>query len=164
MARGSGLTGLAGMVRATQIEGISVVRPLLDRPKAQLIATLAAVGIAFADDPSNRDPKFTRARLRRLLPALAEEGLDAGRFALLARRLRRADETIEVAVDAAAVAVAGAPWTDGQPVVIDAAVVRADCRPKWPCACSAAPSRIAAARGRFSSASSKRLSSNSAAH
>ena len=121
MARGSGITGLGGMVRETRIGGISIVRPLLDRPKAQLIATLGAAGIDFAEDPSNRDPRFTRTRLRGLLPALAEEGLDASRLALLAQRLRRADETIEVAVGAAAVAVAGAPWADAQPVVIDAA-------------------------------------------
>jgi tRNA(Ile)-lysidine synthase len=121
MARGSGLTGLGGMGRQTKIEGVTIVRPLLDRPKAQLIATLAAVGISFADDPSNRDPRFTRARLRGLLPALAEEGLDAGRLSVLARRLRRADETIEVAVDAAAQALSDAPWTDGDAVAIDAA-------------------------------------------
>jgi tRNA(Ile)-lysidine synthase len=35
-----------------------------------------------------------------LLPALAGEGLNADRLALLARRLRRADETIELAVGA----------------------------------------------------------------
>ena len=91
MARGSGLAGLGGMVRETRIGGFTLVRPLLDCSKAQLIATLGAVDIAFADDPSNRDPRFTRARLRGLLPALAEEGLDASRLALLARRLQRAE-------------------------------------------------------------------------
>jgi tRNA(Ile)-lysidine synthase len=121
MARGSGLTGLGGMARETRLEGVTIVRPLLERSKAQLIATLATVGIAFADDPSNRDPRFTRPRLRAFIPALTAEGLDASRFALLARRLRRAEETIEVAVDAAAAAVAGAPWPDGGPVVFDAA-------------------------------------------
>ena len=70
---------------------IKLVRPLLDIPKARLIATLKAAKIPFADDPSNRDPRFTRARLRGLMPQLAQEGLDARRLALLASRLKRAD-------------------------------------------------------------------------
>jgi len=129
MARGSGLTGLGAMARVTRLAhttprrgaeagGIVLVRPLLDVPKARLIATLAAVGISFADDPSNRDPRFTRPRLRALMPMLADEGLDARRFALLARRLRRADATIEAAVDAAAVAISEGPWSDRGPIVL----------------------------------------------
>src|SRR5262249_46797574 len=88
---------------------IFLVRPLLDLPKARLIATLAAMGISFVDDPSNRDPRFTRPRLRDLMPALAAEGLDARRLALLARRLRRADVTIEAAVEAAIAVVTDTP-------------------------------------------------------
>src|SRR5262249_60169600 len=89
-------------------------------PKARLLATLAAVGISFAADPSNRDPRFTRPRLRALIPTLAGEGLDAGRLALLARRLRRADAAIESAVTAAAVVVSNSAWRDGGPVGLDA--------------------------------------------
>ena len=104
LLRGSGLTGLAAMQRVTSLPGagdVALVRPLLDIPKARLIATLRVGKIEFADDPTNRDPQFTRARLRGLMPQLAREGLDAGRLALLARRLKRADQAIEVAVDRA---------------------------------------------------------------
>ena len=111
MARGSGPSGLCAMARETPLEGLALMRPLLDLPKARLTATLEAIGIAFADDPSNRDPRFTRSRLRGSMPVLAGEGLDAPRIALLARRLRRAEETIEVAVDAAAAALADGVWT-----------------------------------------------------
>jgi len=128
MARGSGLSGLGAMARQTLLpvtglhttgatdkkaaiskSAIFLVRPLLDLPKARLIATLAAMGISFVDDPTNRDPRFTRPRLRDLMPALAAEGLDARRLALLARRLRRADATIEAAVEAATAAVTETP-------------------------------------------------------
>ena len=81
---------------------LDLLRPLLDLPKARLVATLKAAKIPFAEDPSNRDPRFTRARLRGLMPALAEEGLDARRLALLAQRARRAEAAIEAAVDRAA--------------------------------------------------------------
>jgi tRNA(Ile)-lysidine synthase len=104
LTRGSGMTGLAAMQRVSVIPtsgGLFLVRPLLDIAKARLIATLEAGKILFADDPSNRDPRFTRARLRGLMPQLAREGLDAGRLSLLARRLKRADLAIEAAVDRA---------------------------------------------------------------
>ena len=58
--------------------GIALVRPLLDVRKARLIATLRKAGIAYADDPSNRDPRFTRARLRAAMPVLEREGLEHG--------------------------------------------------------------------------------------
>jgi tRNA(Ile)-lysidine synthase len=104
MSRGSGLSGLGAMQRisvAPQNEELFVVRPLLEIPKARLIATLNAAGISYADDPSNRDPRFTRARLRGLMHLLAEEGLDAPQLARLAHRLKRADVAIEKAVERA---------------------------------------------------------------
>jgi len=135
MARGSGLTGLAAMQRTTPLDrllastgsggagrpdgGIVLVRPLLDLPKSRLIATLEADGIPYAEDPSNRDPRFTRARLRALMGVLAGEGLDAPRLALLARRLKRADQAID---DAVAQAFAGVRLDSAQggAIVLDA--------------------------------------------
>ena len=125
MSRGSGLTGLGAMARVAPLPAhgssdIMLIRPLLDIPKARLIATLARAKIEFADDPSNRDPRFTRARLRSVMPALASEGLDPRRLALLARRMRRAEAAIEMAVDVAAAAVSEDPWSDRGPIVLDA--------------------------------------------
>jgi tRNA(Ile)-lysidine synthase len=115
LLRGSGISGLAAMRAiaplpvATAVprkRGVLLARPFLDVPKARLVATLDHAGIAYADDASNRDPRFTRSRLREVMPALAREGLDASRIALLARRLARAEWALERAVDAAAAAVA----------------------------------------------------------
>jgi tRNA(Ile)-lysidine synthase len=128
MARGSGLAGLCGMARTVPIDNlvagfgqpidavgpvrdregfdqsnrVLLVRPLLDVPKARLIATLQQAGIAYADDPSNVDPRFTRSRLRRLMPALANEGLTPYCLARFARRVRRSEAAHEAAVDSAA--------------------------------------------------------------
>ena len=124
MSRGSGISGLAAMQRISVIPGcgrvatprnddVLLVRPLLDIPKARLIATLRAAKIPFADDPSNRDPRFTRARLRGLMGELAREGLDARRLSLLARRLKRADMAIEAAVDRAEAELARPPSVPG---------------------------------------------------
>lgn len=105
MARGSGLTGLGAMSRAAAVPvylgAVVLLRPLLAIPKSRLIATLKAAQIPFAEDPSNVDPRFTRARLRGLMPRLAEEGLDARRLSQLARRLKRADAALEAVVTVA---------------------------------------------------------------
>jgi tRNA(Ile)-lysidine synthase len=98
MARGSGPAGLAGMRSRVRKRDVMLVRPLLAVPKARLIATARARGLAFASDPSNVDPRFGRARWRALMPVLAEEGLDAERLAALAERLARADAAIEHSV------------------------------------------------------------------
>src|SRR5215216_6681596 len=58
-----------------------LIRPFLGVPKARLIATLRAADIGFVDDPTNRDPRFARPRLRRSMAMLATEGLDAKRLA-----------------------------------------------------------------------------------
>jgi tRNA(Ile)-lysidine synthase len=126
LARGSGLFGLAGMAHAAPlplngVREIFLVRPLLHLPKARLVATLQAARIAYAEDPSNRDPRFTRARLRTLMPALAREGLDARGLARLAARLRRAESTIQVAVLAARSALAPSPWPQHGPIVFPTA-------------------------------------------
>jgi tRNA(Ile)-lysidine synthase len=102
---GSGLSGLAAMARESPLNGLTLLRPLLEIPKARLMATLAAVGTPFVDDPSNCDPRFLRVRVRALMPIIAAEGLTSERLARLAGRLRRADAAIEAAVDHAATTV-----------------------------------------------------------
>src|SRR4051794_37501016 len=74
MARGSGIAGLAAMARQSRRDGVVLARPLLNVPKTRLRATLQKARIDYADDPTNRDPNFTRPRLRALMPALAAEG------------------------------------------------------------------------------------------
>lgn len=101
LMRGSGVSGLAAMARESELFGATLVRPLLEIPKARLVETLRAAQIGFASDPSNHDPRFTRARLRELMPALAREGLSSARLSLLARRIRRTDAAVEAIVEAA---------------------------------------------------------------
>jgi tRNA(Ile)-lysidine synthase len=101
LLRGSGIAGLSAIARESERDGVVLARPFLNVPKARLIATLSKAGIAFADDPTNRDPIFTRPRLRALLPALAAEGGDAQSLARLAARFARANAAIELLTDGA---------------------------------------------------------------
>ena len=103
--------GEENVARAHQ--SLLILRPVLCIPKARLIATLEAANIAYAEDPSNRDPRFARARLRGLMAALAAEGLTAARLGQFARRLRRAEQALEAATDRAAADLAVPPTVSG---------------------------------------------------
>jgi tRNA(Ile)-lysidine synthase len=117
LSRGSGVAGLAAMARETERDGKVLLRPLLDVPKQRLIATLDKAGIAFANDPSNADPRFTRPRLRELMPLLAAEGCDSRNLARLATRMARADAALELMVDGAERDLAQRGGPDSRPGV-----------------------------------------------
>jgi tRNA(Ile)-lysidine synthase len=124
LARGSGVGGLAGMAQASPVPiedpgGILLVRPLLGIPKSRLIATLKAAKVPYADDPTNRDPRFARARWRALMPVLAREGLTVDRLALLAWRVRRVEFTLHQVVNHAATVLSPGQWATGEPVKME---------------------------------------------
>jgi tRNA(Ile)-lysidine synthase len=102
LLRGSGIGGLAAMGREIEREGVLIARPLLNVSKAQLIATLEKAGITYADDPTNRDVRFTRPRIRAVIEGLSAEGGDSRNLARLASRLARANAAIEILADGAA--------------------------------------------------------------
>ena len=85
---GSGPAGLAAMPAVSEQTSVRLLRPLLSVPPARLKATLRAAGIAWVEDPSNRDPRALRSRLRAALndpdgagaetAALCQAARDAG--------------------------------------------------------------------------------------
>lgn len=101
MARGSGIAGLGAMARQSPRGDAIIARPLLDVPKARLLATLDKAGIAYVLDPTNNDARYTRPRLRSLMPLLAAEGCNAHNLARLAGRLGRANAALELMTDGA---------------------------------------------------------------
>jgi tRNA(Ile)-lysidine synthase len=115
LLRGSGIGGLAAMARQTEREGVVIARPFLNVSKAQLVATLMKAKIGYADDPTNRDSRFTRPRIRAVIDGLAGEGGDARNLARLASRLARANAAIEVLADGAARYLAIRDRTTGPP-------------------------------------------------
>jgi tRNA(Ile)-lysidine synthase len=69
LLRGAGPRGLAVLPPKAG----DLVRPLLRAPRATIDAHLARHAVPFALDPSNRDPRFLRVRVRgELLPLLRE--------------------------------------------------------------------------------------------
>lgn len=71
LGRGAGLDGLAGMPRQIARHGVCFHRPLLEVHAEALREWLAASGVAYVDDPTNAELRYTRNRIRRqVLPAL----------------------------------------------------------------------------------------------
>ena len=85
LTRNPGLQGMAGMAAVRELTACRILRPLLDVPRDRLTATLEARNVVWIDDPSNRDRRFRRVRLRERLarggegPALAARAVAAGR-------------------------------------------------------------------------------------
>lgn len=99
LARGTGRTGAMGMA---PIAG-DVVRPLLCASADETRRWCVERGLDVVEDPSNRDGRFARARVRGgLLPALDQihPGADLA-VARFAEQLRDESELLDVMVDAA---------------------------------------------------------------
>jgi len=72
LLRGAGIQGLRGIAHErTLAPGIRLVRPLLDTTREEIIAYLESLNQPWREDATNRDPAFTRNRIRhQLLPLL----------------------------------------------------------------------------------------------
>ena len=100
LARGAGIGGLAGIRPNRPLGPVRLLRPLLGWRKAALIDIVEAAGLEPAADPSNRDPRHDRTRVRQLL---AEAPLlDARRIASVAPALADAEAAIAWGLDQAA--------------------------------------------------------------
>ena len=87
--RGAGVAGLAG-VRAMNGQ---IIRPLLGWRRAELAIIVSQSGLSPIDDPSNRDPKYDRVRIR---SALAQaDWLNAENIATCAALLAEAHTALE---------------------------------------------------------------------
>jgi tRNA(Ile)-lysidine synthase len=74
LLRGTGLKGLSGIpARRELAPAIEAIRPLLGVRRSEVLDYLAAMGLSYRQDSTNRDIKLTRNRIRHeLLPCLAE--------------------------------------------------------------------------------------------
>ncbi len=97
LARGSGITGLAGMRSVAVRHGMRLCRPLLSIPKARLLATVRTAGQDWVEDPSNSAAKFARTGYRRLNGLLADRGAGAAHLAAIAQSFARLDALMQTA-------------------------------------------------------------------
>ncbi len=70
LLRGAGLDGLAAMPME-RVAGITLLRPWLDVPRAEIEAYAQAHALTWVEDPSNDDGRYARNALRPLLAGMA---------------------------------------------------------------------------------------------
>jgi tRNA(Ile)-lysidine synthase len=118
---GAGVRGLAGI---PPVRG-RVIRPLLDVRRAALREALAAAGLPWVEDPTNRDPKFLRNRIRHELLPLLAASYRADVVPALARTARLAREAVDVLERGAALELARLARPDGAALTLSRAALRA---------------------------------------
>lgn len=67
LEHGSGIYGLSGIPQMTDLNGVTVIRPLLKFSKEELQGFLVSEGIKWIEDPSNQNEHFARVRIRKVL-------------------------------------------------------------------------------------------------
>ena len=92
--RGSGLKGLTSFDRETQIENKNLLRPLLFQKKEDLVFLSKKVFDAYINDPSNKDEKYQRIRVRKLIELLQKDGLDKKKFLKTINNLKLSNKVI----------------------------------------------------------------------
>lgn len=101
LARGAGIRGLSGI---PPVRG-PFVRPLIERGKAEVLEYLALLSQPYLTDPTNREPKYARNRVRlEVMPVLEE--LHPGAAANVVRGAALLREDLE-ALDELAAEVVG---------------------------------------------------------
>lgn len=95
LSKGSGLDGLCAMRPVQNRGSLTLCRPLLEFAKNDLVQYCRSEAIPFVEDPSNQKDEFARARLRKIVAALEEEGLSFKRLSTTTQRLERARICLE---------------------------------------------------------------------
>ena len=95
LLRGSGLKGLISLDIKNSIDGINIIRPLLDQKKEDLVLVSKHVFGFYVKDNSNNDEKFQRIRIRKLLSELKKDGLDSKKFINTIRNLKYSERVVK---------------------------------------------------------------------
>ena len=71
LTRGTGVSGLKGMLPESEKDGLRIIRPLLDMSRAEIEEYLEQQGIPHVEDMTNADESYSRNRIRHtVMPAL----------------------------------------------------------------------------------------------
>jgi len=93
--RGSGLKGLISLDKKSKIGNKNLLRPLINHKKEDLIFLTKKVFDFYVNDPSNKDQKYQRIRIRSLIKELQLDGLDRKKFNNTIKNLKHSNNVID---------------------------------------------------------------------
>ena len=97
--RGSGLKGLISLDRKSEIKNKTLLRPLLDQKKDDLIFISKYIFNFYVQDPTNQNEKHQRIRIRKLIFELQKNGLDKKKFLTTIKNLKYSNKVVEFYVN-----------------------------------------------------------------
>ena len=92
--RGSGLKGLISLSKKTKFQNFTILRPLINQKKEDLVFISKKVFDFYVKDPTNNDEKFQRVRIRKLLNGLKDDGLDQKKFIKTIENLKKSNDVV----------------------------------------------------------------------
>jgi len=96
LTRGSGLTGLASMSTNTKYSNkLKIIRPFLQFKKKDLKQVTLNYFKTYINDPSNKDDKFLRIRIRKYRKNMEKEGLDTKKIIKTIDNLFSANQALD---------------------------------------------------------------------
>ena len=100
LSRGSGLQGLSSMKPINKISGkITLIRPLLEFKKTQLIKISKIIFGKYFKDPANSNVKYLRTRVRNLKKVIEKSGINYDQIYKSIKNLASSRDTINLYFD-----------------------------------------------------------------
>ena len=93
--RGSGLKGLISLKSKNRVSNINILRPLLYQKKEDLVFLSKKVFDFYIKDPSNKDEKFLRIKIRKLMKEFEKSGIDKSKFISTIKNLKHSNSVVD---------------------------------------------------------------------
>ena len=94
LLRGSGLKGLISLDKKNKVDNKILLRPLINQKKEDLVFLSKYIFNFFVEDPSNKDEKFKRIKVRALIEELKKNGLNKKKFIATIKNLKRSNDVV----------------------------------------------------------------------
>ena len=95
MLRGSGLKGLVSLDKIDISNNKNLFRPLFEHKKEDLIFLSEKIFNSYVQDPSNKDEKYLRIKIRKLIEEFKKNGLDKNKLLKTIRNLKYSNSVVD---------------------------------------------------------------------